>query len=74
MALAFYSFPRNQCLFVVFPLNLIIALAWWIQDRWARVAQAPSWIDREVERRAERERTFWARPERAKQNLTLPRG
>jgi hypothetical protein len=53
MACAFYSGERNRCLYVAFPLNLIIAIVWWIQDRWARYAQAPSWIDQEVERRLE---------------------
>ena len=51
MALAFYSASRNRMLFVAFPLNYIVALAWWAQDKWARKANAPSWIDNEVENR-----------------------
>jgi hypothetical protein len=53
MALAYYSAARNKALFVVFPLNLLIAFAWWIQDIWARAAHAPSWIDREVQTRVD---------------------
>lgn len=51
MARAFYSVQRNECLFVLPPLNLIVALAWWAQDKWARAAHYTSWIDREVNRR-----------------------
>ena len=52
MAVAYYSVQRDKILFVAFPLNLLVAAAWWLQDRWARVANAPSWIDREADRRA----------------------
>jgi hypothetical protein len=65
MARAFYSIARNKTLFVVFPLNLLIALAWWIQDIWARAAHAPSWIDREVEAR------IAERPSRKRWSLTV---
>ena len=51
MAFAYYSARRNECLFVAYPLNFLVALAWWIQDRWARHTGNPSWIEREVERR-----------------------
>lgn len=51
MALAYYSCERHEALFAAFPLNLLIAVAWWVQDRWARAAHAPSWIEREVEER-----------------------
>jgi hypothetical protein len=51
MAFSYYSIERDECLFVAFPLNLLVALAWWIQDRWARKANAPSWIEREVRAR-----------------------
>jgi hypothetical protein len=51
MALAYYSAERKKTLFVAFPFNLLIALAWWIQDRWARAAHESSWIDREAEAR-----------------------
>lgn len=43
-----YSAQRNQYLFVVPPINLIVLLAWWVQDRWARAANADSWIELEV--------------------------
>lgn len=48
MALAFYTAERNRYLYVAFPFNLLIAAAWWVQDRWAEKANAPSWIEREV--------------------------
>ena len=51
MSFAYYSIERNRLLFVAFPLNLLVALVWWIQDRWARKANAPSWIEREVRAR-----------------------
>jgi hypothetical protein len=53
MAFGYYSVVRNQILWVAFPLNLIVGLAWWIQDRWARAANAPSWIEREVQARVD---------------------
>ena len=51
MAFAFYSAQRNRRLFVAFPLNLVVAAAWWLQDQWARKANAPSWIEREIDSR-----------------------
>lgn len=51
MAFCCYSAERNQRLYAAFPLNLLVALAWWVQDAWARKANAPSWIEREVQRR-----------------------
>lgn len=51
MAHAYYSAERNEYLFVAFPVNLLVVLAWWVQDAWARKAGAPSWIEREVRRR-----------------------
>ena len=56
MMFGVYRANRNQALFAIPPLNLLIALAWWVQDRWARVANAPSWIEREVEDRIEQRR------------------
>jgi hypothetical protein len=53
MAASFYSCARNRILYVAFPLNLIVTLAWWVQDRWAKSANAPSWIETEVRRRVE---------------------
>jgi hypothetical protein len=51
MAFAYYSAVRNQCLFVIYPFHFIVAIAWWIQDRWARHTGNPSWIENEVEAR-----------------------
>ena len=51
MAFAYYSIERNEAVFVAFPLNLAVSLAWWIQDSWARKANAPSWIENETRRR-----------------------
>jgi hypothetical protein len=51
MCAAYYSTIRNRVLYVAFPLNLAVALAWWVEDRWARAANAPSWIEREVRAR-----------------------
>lgn len=56
MAFAYYSVMRNQVLFVIPPVNLLIALAWWVQDKWAMHAQATSWIEEETRRRMERYR------------------
>lgn len=53
MAFAFYSAERNRFLFIAFPLNLLVSAAWWIQDKWAQKAHAPSWIEREVVSRVE---------------------
>ena len=47
MAFAYYSAMRNRTLFVAFPLNLLVALAWWAQDKCAR----HSWIENEIRRR-----------------------
>lgn len=55
MAFAFYSARRNQALFAIPPLNLLIVVAWWLQDKWARKAMASSWIEEEVERRLQQE-------------------
>ena len=54
MGLVYVSAPRNRVLYVAFPLNLLVAAAWWLQDRWAEKANAPSWIEREIEARAAR--------------------
>ena len=51
MAYGYYDIMRNKIVWVAFPLNLIVSLAWWVQDRWARAACAPSWIEREVQSR-----------------------
>lgn len=56
MAFAYYSARRNKCLFVAYPLNFIVALAWWAQDLWARHTGNPSWLEREVEARTEQRR------------------
>lgn len=54
MAFTCYSCMRNEYLWVAFPLNLLVSVAWWAQDRWARAACAPSWIEREVQARQDR--------------------
>jgi hypothetical protein len=63
MALAFYSAERNRLLFIAFPLNLLVSAVWWLQDQWARKANAPSWIEREVAARVEQSnrisRGYW---------------
>lgn len=51
MAFSHYSAERNLFLWVAFPLNLAVSVAFWIQDQWARAANAPSWIEREVQAR-----------------------
>ena len=59
MAFAFYSCMRNQFCYVAFPFNLLVTVAWWIQDKWAQKANEPSWIEREVEARLDHhKRTF----------------
>ena len=64
MAFSYYSVQRNQFLFVAFPLHLVVAAAWWIQDQWARKANAPSWIEREVQARRLNERGLATAPQR----------
>ncbi len=51
MAFSHYSVERNQFLYVAFPLNLLVSAAWWVQDAWARKANAPSWIEQEAQAR-----------------------
>lgn len=51
MAFGCYRALTDQILWVAFPLNLAVALAWRIQDLWARAARSPSWIEQEVVRR-----------------------
>jgi hypothetical protein len=58
MMFAVYRASRNQALFAVPPLYFLIECAWWLQDRWARAANAPSWIEREVEDRIEQRRKY----------------
>lgn len=53
MARCYYDVSRRQFIFAAFPINLFIALLWWLQDRWAQAASAPSWIDREADARAD---------------------
>lgn len=48
MMFTVYRASRHQALFAIPPLNYLIALAWYLQDKWARAANAPSWIEREV--------------------------
>lgn len=54
MALSSYLVERNRYLYVAFPFNLPVVAAWWLQDLWAEKANAPSWIEREVEARSQR--------------------
>lgn len=48
MAFAYFSAVRGCALFVAFPFNFLVSLAWCIQDRWARLAMAESWIEQEI--------------------------
>ena len=54
MACVYYCAERNRLLFVAFPLNLLVTAFWWAQDKWAEKANAPSWIEREIEARIAR--------------------
>jgi len=56
MAFAYYRAMSNRALFVIPPINLLIAAAWWIQDKWAQKAQSTSWIEEETRRRMEQHR------------------
>lgn len=56
MAFAYYKAIRNRALFVIPPLNLLIAALWWIQDKWAMKAQSTSWIEEETRRRMDQRR------------------
>jgi len=56
MAFSHYSAERNECLFVAFPFNFAVALAWWIQWKWATAACRPSWIEVEIRKRVKIER------------------
>jgi hypothetical protein len=58
MAFSHYSAERNQLLFVAFPLNFAVSLAWWIQCKWAIYACSPSWIENEIRRRVKLERSL----------------
>lgn len=52
MGFVFKSCERcYDCLYVAFPLNFLVVALWWLQDRWARTANAPSWIEDEIKRR-----------------------
>jgi len=51
MAFAYQSWERDDAVYVAFPLNLLVSLAWWVQDKWAKKANAPSWIEREIRQR-----------------------
>lgn len=53
MAFSFYQASKDRALFVIPPINLIIAFLWWIQDKWAMKAHVPSWIEKEVCERVE---------------------
>jgi len=55
MGFAYYAIERNQNLFVIYPLHFVVAGVWWVQDRWARHTFNPSWIDREVNARTNRQ-------------------
>ena len=59
MAFTVYVAERNKLLFVAFPLNLAVALAYWLNDQWAKRALARSWIDEEVERRVQARDRRW---------------
>lgn len=56
MCFVMHSVRRRENLWAAFPLNLLLALVWWVQDRWARAALAPSWIEREVRDRVNGEK------------------
>jgi hypothetical protein len=58
MAFAFYSVERNRCLFVMYPFHFVLAALWWVQDRWARHTDNPSWIECEVSRREKKANPF----------------
>lgn len=54
MAFAYFSPVRGCALFVAFPFNYLVCLAWFIQDRWARLAAAESWIEQEIRERQQK--------------------
>ena len=60
-----YSAERNKILHVVFPLNVAVTAAWWVNVKWAEKANSPSWIEREIHKR---------RTTVAKQKRTYPKG
>jgi len=56
MGYSHYSAERDRYLYVAFPLNHLVALAWWAHDLCCRKLRHSSWIDGEVEERVERRR------------------
>lgn len=57
MGRAYYNYRCNRLVYVLYPFHWLAALAWWIQHRWARHTDSPSWIDRQVEAGIEQRRS-----------------
>jgi hypothetical protein len=71
MAFAYYSAERNEMLFVAYPCNYLVGIAWWLQDKWSAHALAESWIEAEIKRRTNDERNSW---HNVKEHATLSAG
>lgn len=51
MAFSHYKAEYDQCLYVIYPFNFLVAFTWWLQYRWAKHTKNPSWIEKEVRSR-----------------------
>lgn len=45
-ALAYYSKETRESVMLAWPLNILVALAWWANYQWSCYRFRPSWIDR----------------------------
>ena len=48
MKRVYFDAPRNEYVFVLWPLNYVVELAWWLNFCWCRYTRKQSWIDRLV--------------------------
>ena len=45
---AYYEARTDSFVMVVYPFHWLVNLAWWLNLKWSRHRQKPSWIDRQV--------------------------
>jgi len=48
MCYAYADFSKRKFLYVIPPFNLVVWFVFWLNLKWARLAEAESWIDKQI--------------------------
>jgi hypothetical protein len=69
MAASYRDCSRRQILFAIYGLHWLINFIWWLNFKWCRHVNKPSWIDRQLQKESQKKEGLPRWPKNMGQNV-----